>query len=70
MYRGGNIMIKKGYITLVFSILLLFLGTLLINIKNNTLTNEKSNKITINNIIKYAIKVNIRERHPYFVQMS
>ena len=33
-------MIKKGYITLVFSILLLFLGTLLINIKNNTLTNE------------------------------
>lgn len=40
MYRGGNIMIKKGYITLVFSILLLFLGTLLINIKNNTLTNE------------------------------
>lgn len=29
-----------------------------------------SNKITINNIIKYAIKVNIRERHPYFVQMS
>ena len=40
MYRGGNIIIKKGYITLVFSILLLFLGTLLINIKNNTLTNE------------------------------
>jgi hypothetical protein len=29
-----------------------------------------SNKITTNNITKYVIRVNIRERHPYFVQMS
>lgn len=29
-----------------------------------------SNKITINNIIRYVIRLNIRERHPYFVQMS
>ena len=49
-------MIKKGYITLVFSILLLFLGTLLINIKNNTLTNEEYQLDFSNTIFLNCIK--------------
>ena len=29
-----------------------------------------SNKNTTNNITKYVIRVNILDKHPYFVQMS
>lgn len=51
MYRGGNIMIKNGYITLTFSILLLFLGTALINIKNSSMTNEPFILATILSVV-------------------
>lgn len=44
-------MIKNGYITLTFSILLLFLGTALINIKNSSMTNEPFILATILSVV-------------------